>query len=179
MNSPGGASDAAGHLSEGERVILSLRPDPAYIVLAPMWTLFALGAGATVAVWAIGRWPEWTPPGATPGRVWLWTGLLAGLRVAWQAADRAARQYVLTNLRILRIRGVFQRSVIDAPLDRIQHVTITRLLRERLTGLGTLGFATAGTAWTEVHWLMVSRPAERLEAVRRAIDAAKTRRDPP
>lgn len=161
------------YVPEGERVILSLRPDPAYIVLAPMWTLVGVAAAGAGAAWAADRWPGLLGGWVTPWRAWSWAAAVVVGRVLWQAADRAARQYVLTNRRILRVRGVFRRSVVDAPLEKVQHVTVTRLLRERLTGLGTLGFATAGTAWVEAHWLMIAHPVERLGDVRRAVDAAK------
>lgn len=164
---------ADGFIPAGERVILSLRPDPAYIVLAPMWVLIGLLCAGGLASWAVERWPEAVPVRITGGRVWLWVAVLGGARLGWQAADRYARRYILTDRRILRVRGVFRRSVVDAPLDRIQLLTLTRLLRERLTGLGTLGFATAGTDGVEAHWLMIADPAARLDEVRRAVTAAK------
>jgi hypothetical protein len=173
------APSLPGYIPAGEKVILSLRPDPAYIVLAPMWTLAALAGLGVLSGWALGRWPELQMGGVSVGRVWLWLAILGLARVAWQAADRWARRYVLTDRRILRVRGVFRRSVVDAPLDRVQHLTVTRLLRERVTGLGTLGFATAGTAWVEAHWLMIARPAERLDVVRRAVEAARGSGDLP
>ena len=33
-------------------------------------------------------------------------------------------------------------------------------VRERVFGLGTLGFATAGTALREAYWVMLAKPLE-------------------
>lgn len=166
------ATARTGLIPEGERVVLSIRPDPASIVLRPIWMLAALAALGAVVAWTADRWPDWTLGRPSPGRVWAWVLVAAAACIAWQAVDRAARLYVLTDRRILRVRGVFRRSVVDCPLDRIQHITLTRLFRERLTGLGTLGFATAGTDGVEAHWVMIAKPVERLEMVRRAVKAA-------
>jgi hypothetical protein len=170
-----GSTGPEGLIPKGERVILSLKPDPAYIVLAPLWPLAGIGALAVLAAWAAGRWPESIGPWMTPLRSWVYGACAALALITWRALDRAARRYILTDRRIISARGIFRRSVVDAPLESIQHVTVTRLVRERLTGLGTLGFATAGTAWVETHWLMVARPADRLAEVRRALEAAGTR----
>jgi hypothetical protein len=165
--------EGSGYIPAGERVLLSLKPDPASIVLIPMWTLTGLGVVAAAATWLAGAWPEtaWI----SPGRVWLWAGVAAAARIGWQAADWAARRFVLTDRRVLRIAGVFRRSVVDVPLENIQHATLTRLFRERLTGLGTLGFASSGTAWVEMHWTMIAEPVRRLEIVRREVEAASGR----
>jgi dephospho-CoA kinase len=57
---------------------------------------------------------------------------------------------------------------------RVQHVLLVRTLAERLTGTGTLGFATAGTAGVEVAWVTVDRPVRLLEEVRQVVDPANT-----
>ena len=80
--------------------------------------------------------------------------MLVGV-VVWNALVAQAREYVLTDRRILRGAGVFQRIVTDLPLTSIQHIELTRLVRERVFGLGSIGFNTAGTAWTEAYWVMI------------------------
>ena len=150
--------------------MLSIRPDPASIVLRPMWMLAALAALGVAVMWTADRWPDWTLGRPSPGQVWTWVFGAAAVCIVWQAVDRASRLYVLTDRRILRVRGVFRRSVVDCPLDRIQHITLTRLFRERLTGLGTLGFATAGNDGVEAYWAMIANPVERLDIVRRAVE---------
>jgi uncharacterized membrane protein YdbT with pleckstrin-like domain len=165
----------AGYVPEGERVILSIRPDAAYIVLAPMWTLAGLAGAVVAASWAAGRWPEQLGGWLSPTRAWAVGAALMLLVIGWHAADLACSRYLLTDRRVMRVRGIFRRSVVDAPLDKVQHIVLTRLLRERLTGLGSIGFATAGTAWVEVRWRMVSRSAERMQEVRRAIEDQRAR----
>jgi hypothetical protein len=48
--------------------------------------------------------------------------------------------------------------VVQAPLKNIQHTAVFASLRERVTGLGTIGFATAGSDTFESLWLMVRDP---------------------
>ena len=54
--------------------------------------------------------------------------------------------------------GVLRVSVFEAPLRNIQHTSVFSLLRERLFGLGTIGFATAGSDVFEAYWVMIPRP---------------------
>ena len=68
--------------------------------------------------------------------------------------------YVLTDRRVIRIKGVLRVQVFETPLKQIQHTNVFFSVRERLFGLGTLTFATAGTAVIEAMWVMVARPLE-------------------
>ncbi len=46
----------------------------------------------------------------------------------------------------------------EAPLRNIQHTSVFQPLRERLFGLGTIGFATAGSDVFDAFWVMVRQP---------------------
>ena len=61
---------------------------------------------------------------------------------------------------MIRIRGVIRVHVFECQLAQIQHTNLLFSLRERVFGLGTIGFATAGTAAAEVFWLMIARPLD-------------------
>jgi uncharacterized membrane protein YdbT with pleckstrin-like domain len=82
------------------------------------------------------------------------------VRLFWQFLEWLSRVYVLTDRRVIRVRGVWRVRVFEALLKNIQHTTVERSMRERLLGLGTIGFATSGTAFTEASWRMVARPLE-------------------
>jgi len=66
----------------------------------------------------------------------------------------------LTDRRVVRIKGVIRIYVFEASLKQIQHTNVYMSLHERIFGLGTLAFTTAGTAGVEASWLMVPRPME-------------------
>jgi hypothetical protein len=83
---------------------------------------------------------------------------LVALRLSWQAADWWNQVYVLTDRRIIRRMGVLRVAVFETQLRNIQHTSIFRRLRERVFGLGSIGFATAGSDTFEAFWLMIGRP---------------------
>jgi len=161
------------YLDEGERVLLDTRPSPLFVVLWP--------AGTIVVVALVGAGLAWgaTRVGAgAAGAILGWAAALALVRVGWQVLDWLMRRYVLTDRRVLAMRGVLRRHIVDMPLARVQHVSQYRSLRERLFGLGSIGFATAGTGATEVFWLMVRAPHDVLRRVRAAIEPWRDSAEP-
>lgn len=155
----------------GEAVLYDARPHPLFIVLRSAWSLALMGALAAVLAWAVRRTDLPLPSGAP----WWALGAIL-LRLGWNLLEWLARRYVLTEQRLRRTGGVLTRYATEMRLEQVQHVSLVRRLRERLFGLGTIGFATAGTGEVEMYWVMVDRPHERLRTVRAAIDA---RRDEP
>jgi len=82
------------------------------------------------------------------------------LRLFWQFLEWLSRVYVLTDRRVVAVAGVLRVRVFEAPLQQVQHTNLLLSLRERLFGLGTVAFATAGTAIAEAYWLMLADPLE-------------------
>jgi dephospho-CoA kinase len=153
----------------GERLILLIRPHPVYVLLRSLWALAALVAAAAGTAWTVRRFQ--LRMDVRP--------IIAGLtivgvvKVLWEAAQWLSRSYELTDRRAVRRAGVVRRYHADLPLSRLQHLTLTRTLGERLTGVGTIGFATAGTGVMEMFWVMVARPHEVLGTVREAMVRAQ------
>ena len=148
-------------------VRLRLRPSGWAVVLESLRSLVVLVLvaalfGITAAAW--GRW------GFYSGTILMYLAIAAGARLAWQGVVVACRRYVVTDRYVLRVAGVFSRGAASLPVDRVQHVVVYRSLLERLTGTGTLGFATAGTGGIEVAWVTIARPLQRLERVRSVIE---------
>ena len=83
---------------------------------------------------------------------------LATLRLGWQLLEWASRLYILTDRRIICRGGVLRLSVFETQLKNIQHTSVFASLRERVTGLGTIGFATAGSDTFEAFWSMIRQP---------------------
>lgn len=157
---------AASALRDGEVVILRIKPHPVYVLLSSIgWglTIAALGA----PIYLLAQQP-WSP--LAPRVVVLFAVLALCARLAWQALDWWSKDYVLTDRRVIRVTGVLGRARFEAPLRNIQHVDLSQTVMERIFALGTLGFATSGTAFTEAHWVSVERPEATLRTVREAMD---------
>ncbi len=100
--------------------------------------------------------------------------LLAGARVLVAMMQWVSRLYVLTNRRILRLTGIFHVDLFECPLTQIEKTALTTAWYERLTGTGTILFATTPAGAVEVSWNHVDGPAELHERVRSAIHRAKS-----
>jgi dephospho-CoA kinase len=151
-----------------EQVILEIGPSPWFILLRSLAAIGALIFLAGAAWWMTGAFGY----AGYRGSVLQVAGAIAGSILAWNTVVWSSRDYILTDRRIMRAAGVFRRIITDAPLRQVQHVTLTKLVRERLVGIGTLSFNTAGTAWTELAWVMIDQPERTLDTVRRAIEAS-------
>lgn len=153
-------------LGDGEIVIAVYRPSLWYVLLWPLGSLLFI-AGLVFALAWLTRfsWASWSEMQA------FGLGLVfAGIRLGWQFLDWANRLYVLTDRRVIRRRGVFQVDVFEARLDRIQQTSVLQLVRERIFGLGSIAFATAGTSRLEALWEAVRAPFEVQKTVIEAID---------
>jgi membrane protein YdbS with pleckstrin-like domain len=169
-------------IPEGELIILRIKPSLWMLVsgLFLPWTVglvlwlrlldtpvsMVLGAGGNVLphVSVLG----WTLPGFL-SRFGLFLVLLCLAATLWRFAEWWSRSYVLTDRRVVTQTGVLRQSTIDAPLRKIQHVSVHRGLEERALGVGTLVFATAGIGG-EFQWYQISRPHQRLVIVRETIE---------
>jgi uncharacterized membrane protein YdbT with pleckstrin-like domain len=118
---------------------------------------------------ALSPWLDRAIGSLTQGNIVQISLALIGLRLGIGFLQWASRLYVLTNRRVMRIRGVFNVDIFECPLTRIQNTFLSLALHERITRLGTIGFATAGTAAVEARWVNVPNPLEVHEKVRRAI----------
>ena len=145
-----------GMLQDGEVVILLLRPSPMYVPLASPGSLALIGIGTLVlALLAVkaGPWVPWSE-----GQAYALGAAAIAARLLWLLLDWMGHIYILTDRRVLRRVGVVQVNVFEAPLRNIQHTSVFQTLRERLFGLGTIGFATAGSDTFDAFWSMVRNP---------------------
>lgn len=149
-----GAMLPAHLLQDGETIILLLKPSPLYILLGCLPHLAAI-----VVIVAL-CWAFHIPgiPGVGEREAILLGASLIGVRLVWQFLEWLSRIYVLTDRRVIRIMGVLRVYVFEAQLKKIQHTQAVFTIRERLFGLGSIGFATAGTGIVEAYWVMLHRP---------------------
>ncbi len=145
----------AGLVHDDEIVILLLRPSLLYIPLACLTSL-TLIAVVTLALALLATKLSWIP--WVDSHAYALGVVLAAARLAWQALDWWGRLFILTDRRIIRRMGVLHVCAFEARLKSIQHTSVFRLLRERLFGLGTIGFATAGSDVFDAFWVMVRQP---------------------
>ncbi len=100
------------------------------------------------------------------------------IRLGWATLQWVSRLYVLTNRRVLRLRGVLDVVLFECPLHKIQNTWLTLSLAERLTRVGTITLQTAGGSATSggtASWRLISRPLEVHEKLRSAINRAQNR----
>ncbi|MFW6059749.1 MAG: PH domain-containing protein [Phycisphaeraceae bacterium] len=145
-------------LQPHEIIVLLLKPSPWFIVLAPLKTLVALVVLTLAMVVLSGHIHAWL--GIAQRDLVLIGVALIGVRLFWQFLEWLSRVYVMTDQRLIRVRGVLRVQVFECQLRQVQHTEVLLSIRERLFGLGTIVFATAGTALSEAHWQMVARPLE-------------------
>lgn len=158
-------------LDGGEIVHFALKPSPWFVVIVSIrWIL----VGVALTYFSMS---EWAPIGS---RWYLWyLGFsLATARVGWGLLEWVSRLYVLTNRRVMRIRGIFNVELFECSLDRIQNTYLTLSVPERLTRTGTVSFQTAagsGGSTGTASWRIVARPLEVHERLREAVHRARNR----
>lgn len=154
---------AARFVPRDERLVRALRPSLWFVLFhAPGVLMFCMLLVAGGAFWG-----KWGPGQLGLGWLVVRIGLGGALAYAVVGALRWwSRLYVVTDRRVVIVAGVLSQAAADLPLHRVQHVTVTRTLVERVLGLGTVGIATAGADGPAIRMLMLARPAAMVELIR-------------
>lgn len=153
-------------LQPGEVIILLLKPSLWYLLLAPLRTLLMI----VLLSFAVFYLCDYVSLPISKHDVLIAGGGLFGLRVFWQFLNWLSRIYVLTDQRVIRVKGVFHVEIFEAPLKKLQHTQMTFLVRERIFGLGSIHFSTAGTDFTEASWEMINHPLEAHQTIIRTMN---------
>ncbi len=158
-------------LHDGEEVILAVKPAGVFVLLVS-WPAMAVILTAMVATMVL------DPLRATLAMDSTDVGLLAvslcGLRLVLAAIQWSNRLYVLTNRRVIRIRGLAATSLRDLPLEQVVAVDRTARPGERMCSLGTL--LIRGSDAREgmcMAWSHLARPDEIAQALEQAIRRAR------
>jgi len=144
-------------LQPGEIIILLLKPSPLFILLMPIRFITAVVLMALLAKLLMDKG---IALGIGSHDLVVATVALVGLRLFWELLHWLSQVYVLTDQRVIRISGVLNVHVFECPLKQIQQTDLILPLLLRIFGLGTIAFATAGTASREAYWLLLARPLE-------------------
>lgn len=147
-------------IQDGEQIVLAIKPSLVFILLVSLPTILGLAVVMGVAYMLYSTFPG--IPMTTVTEICA-AGVL--LRVVVAAMQWLARLYVLTDRRVIRVKGVLNVDIFECPLTRIQNTYLSLTLSERIFVLGTIYFATAGTAGMAAAWLMIARPREVHEIV--------------
>lgn len=152
-------------LDGGEIVHFAVKPSPWFVALVSLrWLAVAL-------LLAILASRDLFPSGYR-WYAYQFAAAIAGARLAWAILEWVSRLYVLTNRRVMRIRGVFNVELFECALSRLQNTYATFSLPERVTRTGSITFQTAaggGGAGGTASWRIISRPLEIHEQLREAI----------
>jgi len=76
-----------------------------------------------------------------------WVPLLVGLGLlvwaGWRALGANLDRFVITNMRVFRVKGVLARSLATMPLGRILDITVVKPMTGRILGYGHFTFESA------------------------------------
>jgi uncharacterized membrane protein YdbT with pleckstrin-like domain len=138
----------------------------------PSWralmSFYAGGIGLAVLVLAIlgllaGEWPLAAAIAAA----------LAVLTLVIGYLRRVSTKYLITNQRLRISRGIVRRRVQETRLERVQNVNYNQSVLDRMLGVGTVDFDTAGTDDSEFRFEWVNGPEQVVRAVDHAIEEAR------
>lgn len=93
---------------------------------------------------------------------------IAGITVLVSILLRSATEYVITDERLHIRRGIVSRTIQETRLGRVQNVTVSQSIWERLLQIGKAEFDTASQDQNDFVFAGIADPDE----VRAAVDAA-------
>jgi len=156
-------------LQDGEVIILAIKPSMWFVLLRSL-PVVVVGAIAMAASILAGQVLSIRFPQAT---VVVLSMAVVCVRIVVAAFQWAARLYVLTNLRVMRIRGLDGTDVAGCLLKQIRAAQVQTEYPERLLGVGTLAFQTDEKLPADASWLHLARPLEVKQVVDEAIRRAR------
>ena len=163
---PLGAMLARHILRDGEIVLLALKPSLWFI---PLSSLRFIGVVLILALAAI----AWEGP---RNREWFYIEaaifLVAG-RIMWAVLAWMGRLYVLTDLRVIRLSGVFRVEIFDCALRKVARTQVTVGFKERVTTTGSIEITPEDESCPPGVWQTVSKPHDVHDLITRTIAKAK------
>jgi hypothetical protein len=153
-------------LRDGELVILLLKPSLWFIVLSSL----RFAGVVAVGVIATRVFAEQLPI----NRLLLEAGvfLIAG-RLMFALMQWTGRLYVLTDMRIVSITGVFTAHVFDCPLRKIARTRLIYSTRERVCALGSIEIIPSADEIPVGLWQTIARPRAVHDQIVAAVNKAK------
>jgi hypothetical protein len=154
-------------LRDGELVLLALKPSVWFILLSSMRFLVIVLI-LMIASKVFDRELPSHPIAYIEAGLFLMVG-----RLMWAVMQWTSRLYVLTDLRILRIAGVFNVTIFDCPLRKIARTRLIRTFREKVLGLGSIEIIPMDEDCPFGMWQMIGKAERVHETVVATINRAK------
>lgn len=138
-------------LSKDERVLFIVREHGLFLFgRIFLWVLAALVIVGVITAVAVNN------PAVSAGYIFLLVPLTPAL---WIWRVWANHKYVVTNRRVLQLKGVFGKEVIDASLDQINDVKTEQSLIGRMFNFGDVDVVTASAILSD-EMKHIARPLE-------------------
>ena len=144
-------------LAEGEIIIYIARPSMWDIPLSSMRTL--------VGLFVLGLVCQFMPVNNQNHAIWVVISLLAIGRVIFSAISWTGKLYVLTNRRLLRVKGIYRYDVFDCPLKRVGQVNVTRNWMQAVLNIGTVKLDITGNPYADADWIDISNPEKAAQII--------------
>jgi hypothetical protein len=108
-----------------------------------------------------------------------WLPFIAAVAVAlhasWKALGQHMDRFVITNMRVFRVRGVLAQRMATMPLGRILDITVDKPLTGRVLGYGHFVFESAAQEQGLRDIRFIARPDERDLSIQRVVQRAGLR----
>jgi hypothetical protein len=158
---------AAHILRDGEIVLLILKPSLWFILLSSLRfiaiSLIFIIAAKVFDPQLPGRYREYAEVGVS---------MIAG-RLVWATMQWMSRLYILTDLRILSLWGVFNIEVFDCPLRKVARTRLVRHFLDRLVAVGSIEIIPQDESSAFGLWQTIARPKLVREQIVATINRAK------
>jgi hypothetical protein len=156
-------------LRDGEVVILLLKPSPIFIGLSSIRFIAVVALLVTaIFLFDINDRFQWNTVAVIEGGIFIVAG-----RLMWAVLQWMSRLYVLTDLRVLRISGVFNVHIFDCPLRKVARTRVLQSTRDRLLGVGSIEIIPMDDDQPEGVWQTIAKPRMVHEQVVATINKAK------
>ena len=126
-------------LTEGEEIILDLRPHWVALIKPVFWTVVIGSITGLIWVKAGGDVQDWIRIAVVAAALVLWIPLAATPAVRWRFTI-----FALTNERVITRTGVIAKHSKEIPLETINDVTFNQSILERMIKAGDLIIESAG-----------------------------------
>ena len=154
-------------LRDGELVLLILKPSVWFIIVS------SIKFSAIVLILMIAS-KIYDPQLPSSARVYIEMGVfLIAARLMWAVLQWNSRLYVLTDMRILRISGVFTVNIFDCPVRKVARTRLIRSFRDRVLGIGSIEIIPTDEELPVGVWQLVGRPEKVHETIVATINRAK------
>jgi hypothetical protein len=143
-------------LSEGERVVIRERQHPLAIVLGSIRAIL-LVLGALLLLWFGGL----LAPDGILGTIRQFLGLttlgvfvIGAALIALTTANWFNEEYLVTNRRVIKVSGLFNKHAGDSSLEHVNDAVIDQNIFGRMLGYGDLDIITANEAAVDTYKML-------------------------